>query len=146
MLFLFIDTSTMLDTTTYINYRPQTKFAKVVFSQVSVCPQRGVCLWSQVHAGIHTPRQTPPGQTPLGRYSPGRHPMPSACWDTPPCPVYAGIHTPALPCACQDAVSKRAVRIPLECILVWNLYLSIIASNGDILFLHHITTFGSIFL
>ena len=38
-------------------YRPQTKFAKVMFSQVSVCP-RGV--W-----------QTPPGQVhPLGRYTP----------------------------------------------------------------------------
>ena len=28
-------------------YRPQTKFAKVMFSQVSVCPQGGVYHWSQ---------------------------------------------------------------------------------------------------
>ena len=32
----------------YYYYRPQMKFAKVMFSQVSVCPQGGVC---------HTPAQ-----------------------------------------------------------------------------------------
>ena len=65
-----------------VSYRPQTKFAKVMFSQVSVCPQ-GVRVSVSMHAGIHTPRaDTPPR---------------SACWDT---------------------VNKRAVRIPLECILV----------------------------
>ena len=26
-------------------YRPQTKFAKVMFLQVSVCPHRGVCVF-----------------------------------------------------------------------------------------------------
>ena len=52
-------------------------FAKVMFSQVSVCPPGGVY---PLHAGIHTP----PGQTPpLGRHPPGRH-IPS--WaDTPDC-------------------------------------------------------------
>ena len=63
-------------------YRPQTKFAKVMFSQVSVCPQgRGS---GPLHAGIH-----PPGQTnPLGRHPPGRHP-----WaDTHP--PWADTHTP----------------------------------------------------
>ena len=46
-------------------YRPQTKFAKVMFSQVSVCPW-GVC--APLHAGIHPPdqRQTPPSQCMLG--------------------------------------------------------------------------------
>ena len=62
------------------NYRPQTKFSKVMFLHVSVCPQGGgVCLWSW------WVWQTPPGQTPLGKsplgrppgqtpLSPGRHP------------------------------------------------------------------------
>ena len=41
-------------------YRPQTKFAKVMFSQVSVCPS-GVS--APLHAGIHTHRaDTPPPQ------------------------------------------------------------------------------------
>ena len=59
-------------------YRPQTKFAKVMFSQVSVCPQGGVCpiacwdtpLW-QVHL---LGRYTPLGRHPLGRYTPGQTP------------------------------------------------------------------------
>ena len=54
--------------------------------------------------GRHLPRQTPPGrhpqadtprQTPPGRHPLGRHPLPSARWDTqPPAPMHAGIHTP----------------------------------------------------
>ena len=110
------------------HYRPQTKFAKVMFSQVSLCPQGGVC-----HTHPPDQRQTPPGQTP-----PGQAPLTSACWDThpptqcmlgyiPSCPVHSGIHPlpsacwethPSLPSACWDTVNKRAVRIPLECILV----------------------------
>ena len=74
-------------------YRPQTKFAKVVFSQVSVCPHGGLSAthlpWADtlpVHAGIDTPYI-----------------------------MHAGIHpTPIL----RDTVNKRAVCIPLECILV----------------------------
>ena len=143
-------------------YRPQTKFAKVMLLQVSVCPQGVVCLWFWGRHPPHRrpqadtpqadtppadtpslgrpPRQTPPpwvdppGQTPLpwadtpslGRHNlPGQTqppwadtpsadttladtPPPSACWDT---------HSP-LPSACWDTVNKRAVRIPLECILV----------------------------
>ena len=38
--------------------------------------------------------------------------------DTFPCPVHTGIHPP--PSACWDAVNKRAIRIPLEWILVFN--------------------------
>ena len=53
-------------------YHPQTKFAKVMFSQVSVCPQGGSV---PLHAGIHTHTQE---QTPLrSRHPVGRHPPPS---------------------------------------------------------------------
>ena len=62
-------------------YRPQTKFAKVMFSQVSVCPQLG---------GVaDTPRQTPPGQTPTGQTHLPRQTPPWA--DTPP--VITGIRS-----------------------------------------------------
>ena len=60
------------------HYRPQTKFAKVMFSQVSVCPQgRGVC---HTPLGRHSPRQTPPlGRPyPLCRHPPGQTP-PAQC-------------------------------------------------------------------
>ena len=88
-----------------------------------VPPQAGTPLWAgasqagtppqqvpprQVHPPrvgtprqVHHPGQVPPGYVyPLGRYSPPREGTPpghSACWDT---------------------VNKRAVRIPLKCILV----------------------------
>ena len=48
----------------------------VMFSQVSVCPQGGIC---DCMVGY-----TPPGTPPPGRHPLGRHPLPSACWDTPP--------------------------------------------------------------
>ena len=54
------------------NYRPQTKFAKVMFSQVSVCPQREACM-----ACMLPPPACPPGHT----HQPGMH-APWAC--TPP--------------------------------------------------------------
>ena len=85
-------------------YRPQTKFAKVMFLHLSVSHsvQRGEYLGRYTPLGRYNPRQVHP----LGRYThpPGRYtpragtPPSSACWDT---------------------VNKRAVRIPLECILVW---------------------------
>ena len=93
-------------------YHPQTKFAKVMFSQVSVCPQGGggfcpIACWDippgtrgRHPPGRHPPEQTPPWETPPGPEAdtlPGRHPLCSACW---------------------DMVNKRAVHIPLECILV----------------------------
>ena len=61
---------------------------KVMLSQVSVCPQGGVCHTPGTR-DRHPPGQTPPldktpGQTPPGRNPLGRHPLPSACWDTPP--------------------------------------------------------------
>ena len=68
------------------NYRLQTKFAKVMFSQVSVCPQGGVysiACWDTHTPSAQTspwadttPRQTPLGRHPLGRHTPlGRHPL-----------------------------------------------------------------------
>ena len=42
-------------------YHPQTKFVKVMFSQVSVCPQWGVS--APLHGGIQSPlADTPPGR------------------------------------------------------------------------------------
>ena len=85
-----------------------------MFSQVSVC-RGGVS--TPLHTGIHPPgtrgrhppgrhalgrmgRHTPWANTRLGRHFPGqtptldRHPLPSACWDTPlPCAVHAGIQS-----------------------------------------------------
>ena len=56
-------------------YRPQTKFTKVMFSQVSVCPKGGVCV-------ADTPRTRPPRpDTNPWADSPGtRHPP----WADPP--------------------------------------------------------------
>ena len=103
-------------------YRPKTKFAKVMFSQVST---GGGGLSAPLHAGIHPqtrgrhppgpeadtpwadiPQQIPPGRhppgrhpLPLGRHHPGRHPQA----DTPlgrrplgrhsPCALHAGIRS-----------------------------------------------------
>ena len=69
-----------------IFYRPQTKFAKVVFT--------GACL--STGGGGVSATHPPPGSTP---------PFYSTCWDT---------------------VNKRAVRIPLECILVYSIVFHII--------------------
>ena len=74
-------------------YRPQTKFAKVMFSQVSVSPQGG-CV-SQ-HA---LDRHTPP-------------------WDQRQTPLPPGPEADT-PWQIRDTVNKWAVRIPLECILVF---------------------------
>ena len=45
-----------------INYRPQRKFAKVMFLHVSVCPQGGVSPWAGIPpwAGTHPQTGTPP--------------------------------------------------------------------------------------
>ena len=93
-------------TTNYSNfyYRTQTKFAKVMFSQVSVCPQgRGHAWRGDLHGrGMYVPR------------IPGCH----ACL---PC------HT--RPPNLWHAVNERAVRILLEWILV--IYLSISGSQSE---------------
>ena len=92
-------------------------------------PQGGGCL-PQGMLGY-----TPPGRYPSGRYTPWQvHPSPWAGTPpgryTPPGQVHppggyippAGTSppagTPPLRSACWDMVNKRAVRIPLECILV----------------------------
>ena len=116
-----------------------------VFTPVCHSVHRGV---SATPLGRHIPGQTPPGRHPMGRHPPGRHPQAdtprqtSPLADTPrqtppgqtpqadtpwadtplarhppPHPVHAGIYT-LLPSTCWDTVNKRAVRIPLECILV----------------------------
>ena len=80
-------------------YRPQTKFAKVMFSQVSVCPQGGVypiTCWDTHTPGpkADTPQaDTPPGQTPpWADTTPGRHhPRHTPPWADNPCIVHAGI-------------------------------------------------------
>ena len=100
-------------------YRPQTKFAMVMFSQMSVCPEGGVCHFLGRHPpGRHTPWADTPlvRHSPLVRHPPGRHPPAQCMLAYTPCPAHAGIHP--LPSACWDTVNKRAVRIPLECIPV----------------------------
>ena len=80
---------------TYDHYRPQTKFAKVMF--LSVCPSTGggggegsVCLWSWGMTATPSPLST--------------HPLPSACWDT---------HTP-LSSACWDTHTHTLVQCMLR--------------------------------
>ena len=92
--------SEIILTSITVYYSPQTKFAKVMFLQVPVCPRGGGCLPHTHTSWADT--SPPPGQTPPGRHPPGRHPLA----DTP------------LPSACWDTVKKRAVRILLECIIV----------------------------
>ena len=80
-------------------YRPQTKFAKVMFLRLSVS--------HSVHKGEGVPGQVHPldRKTPLGRYTP--------LAGTPPGAVYAEIRA-----------TKRVVRILLECILVSQMFSS----------------------
>ena len=46
--------------------------------------------------GVYTPpgQTAPLGRHPAGRHPLGRHPLPGACWDTQPCPLFAGKHIP----------------------------------------------------
>ena len=116
---------------------------------VPVCPQGRVSAplhvgtdnpladtpWADTPLDRHPPEQTlpwadtPPGRHPLGRH-PSRQTPPWA--DTPrqtlPWADTPGSHPPGshpppgrhpLNSACWDMVNKRAVRIPLECILVF---------------------------
>ena len=93
----------------FANYRPQTKFAKVIFLQLSVILfTGGVCLsacWDTT---------TTPGtqdQTPLPL---SRHPR-----DQSPPPTQEQAPPPTAQCMLGDTVNRRAVCILLECNLVW---------------------------
>ena len=80
------------------NYRPQTKFAKVMFLQVCVCPQGGV---NASRGGMHASWGA--CMLPRGvRGCRGRH-----VW------LQGGMRGIR-----QDTVNEQAVRILLECILV----------------------------
>ena len=59
-----------------------------MFSQVSVI----LFTWGCVHPSMHWARHPPPPCMP-GYTSP----LSSACWDTSPCPVHAGMHAPPPP-------------------------------------------------
>ena len=89
-----------------IYYRPQTKFAKVMFLHMSVCPQ-GEYLgrytpWAGIHppGQVHPPGRYPPGQvhTPLARYTPpwpGTSPGQVHPWAGTPLGRYTS-HPPAM--------------------------------------------------
>ena len=109
-------------------YRPQTKFAKIMFLHVSVSPS--------VHRGEYLGRYTlhPPGQVhPLAGTPPSRYTsLAGTPWQvhhpagTPPGQVYppqAGAHPPPEQCMLGDTGNKRAVCILLEYILA-NLHIS----------------------
>ena len=86
----------------YDCYRPQRSCGKVMFLHLSVILSTG---WvSAIPSGQTPPWAHPPGTHTLGTHSPGKQPpaqcmlgytttLPSACWDTPPCPVHAGIRS-----------------------------------------------------
>ena len=121
------------------SYLPPANEVSEGYVFTGVCLSMGGCL-PLARRGVRHPL----GRTPLGRHpwddtpwvnNPlGRHPppvLPSACWDThTPVQCMLGyIHPPTQcmlgyrhlqPSACWDTVNKRAVRIPLECILVVN--------------------------
>ena len=122
------------------SYCPQTRFAKVMFSQVCICPLGGGgCLSHCMQGYTHTPRTR--GRHPQGQ----KHPPPQAdtprARGTPQADTTAPGQTPPLgrhppwadtskqktppppSSACFDTVTKQAVRIPLECILVDNVSL-----------------------
>ena len=80
-------------------YHPQTKFAKVMFLHVSVCPRGRGSTWAGTHPGRYTPgRYTPTwqvhphlaGTPPPGRYTPTWQVHPHLAGTPPP-----GRYTPA---------------------------------------------------
>ena len=93
----------------YHIYRRETKFAKVMFSQVSVCPRRGgvwpIACWDIHSLGRYTPKVGTPsraGTTLPGQVHPHRQtPLPVQCMlgYTHPCPVHAGIQSTSGRCA-----------------------------------------------
>ena len=125
----------------YNLYRPQTKFAKVMFLQVSVCPHGGACL-TCMHApplGMH-PREClyrPPTKFPKVMFSqvsvcpqggacltcmhaPPGHAPPRmhARWAHTPPGMHPSGHARLPRRILRDALYERAVRILLVCIHV----------------------------
>ena len=102
----------MTKTTFCRTCRLQRSCGKVMFLHLSVILFTGGCL-PLVPGGSATPH---PRVDPPGRHHP-------ACWDTLPCPVHTGIYTPC-PMQCMLGYGQQAaLRIPLECILVLELFL-----------------------
>ena len=105
-------------------YRPQRSWAKVIFSQASVCPQGRGRGSASVHAGLYPP--DPPGPDPPGPDPPREQTPPQT---RPPGPDTSREQTPQGPrhppgsrhpprSRLQHTVNERLVRILLECILV----------------------------
>ena len=112
-------------------YRPQTKFAKVMFLQVCVCPQGDVHGAGGVHGagrGVHGGRGA--CVVPGGMHGAGGH-----AWWQGVCGVAGGVHGGRRGCAWwwggmgggirRDTVNERAVRILLECMLYLLFYYSV---------------------
>ena len=105
-------------------YRPQRSWAKVIFSQASVCPQGRGRGSASVHAGLYPP--DPPDQTPLDQTPPEQTPPPDQTprdqtplrEQTPQGPDTPRDQTPPPGSRLQHTVNERPVRILLECILV----------------------------
>ena len=127
------------------HYRPQTKFAKVIFSHVSVCPWGGgvcpIACWdthlpetsaptdhcspgADTPPGAHPPgadtplgpeADTPQDQTPPVSDTPGTRQPPGADIPLEQTPPRADTH---LQCMLADTANKQAVYILLEYILV----------------------------
>ena len=106
-------------------YRPQRSWGKIIFSEACVrnSIHRGVS--APLHAGIHTPlgpeADTPPPQD--QRQTP--HPDPRS--RLPPSPPQSRPPPgtdPQAQCMLGDTGNKRAVRILLECILVFGINFS----------------------
>ena len=87
-------------------YRPQTKFAKVMFLQVSVCPRGGMhgCRGACMVKGACVAKE-------------GAYVAKGACMVKGACVVKGGGGMRGIQ---QDKINERAGRILLECILVLN--------------------------
>ena len=120
----FGETYVLVLITEGFHYRPQTKFAKVMFLHLSV--SHSVHRRGSTWAGTPWAGTPPPDRyTPWCRYTPwaGTAPGQVHPWaDTPPwAGTPPGRYTPRqipLTSACWDMVNKQAVHILLECILV----------------------------